>query len=310
MMARELGRPGDAEALKERAERLRRLISTGLWDSGRNIFANRLWSGAFVRSVAPTSFYPLLCGAASPEQVRHLLNHLDDPAMFGGAFGLPSVARSDPALADNVYWRGRIWPILNFLVWSGLKRAGEHDAAARLAARGEALFFASWTGRRLCPENYNPTTGEGLDQADTDPFYSWSALLPWIAVAEVMHFSAFDGWCVNPAGPDAAFPPVQTPAGPLAVERKAGALRLSRDGEAVLETDAALSRLTMSRELVAATVMPGRAGRTVRAATGGARLIACHLGEAACAASVANGFAAVSLPENSNPQRLNLVFAP
>jgi putative isomerase len=310
MMARELGRHGEAAALADRAERLRRLISTELWDGTRNIFANRLWSGAFVRSLAPTSFYPLLCGAASPEQTRRLLSHLDDPTMFGGAFGLPSVARSDPAFADNVYWRGRIWPILNFLVWSGLRRAGETEAAARLAARGEALFFASWNDRRLCPENYNPVTGEGLDQADTDPFYSWSALLPWIVAAEAMHFSAFDGWRLNPAGPDIAFPPTNTPAGPLGVERKAGTLRLSRDGLAVLETDAVLSRLTLSRELVAATVAPGPAGRAVRAAAGGSRLIACHLGDSAHAATVANGYAAVTLPETSAPQRLSLVFSP
>jgi putative isomerase len=309
MIARELGREAEAAALEARAERLRRLISTELWDSTRNIFANRLWSGAFVRSLAPTSFYPLLCGAATPEQTRHLVAHLDDPAMFGGDFGLPSVARSDPALADNVYWRGRIWPILNFLVWSGLKRAGETDAANRLAGRGAALFFASWTGRRLCPENYNPTTGEGLDQADTDPFYSWSALLPWIAVAEVMHFSAFDGWCVNPDGPDATVPPTMTPAGPLAVERTGGALRLLRDGAAVLETSTALSRLTLSREWVAASVAAGRAGRVVKIATGGARLIACHLGEASCAASVANGFVTVTLPQTTTTQRLSLVFA-
>ena len=48
--------------------------------TSRKIFANRLWSGAFTRSIAPTSFYPLLCGAATPEQTRHLLAHLENPA--------------------------------------------------------------------------------------------------------------------------------------------------------------------------------------------------------------------------------------
>jgi putative isomerase len=264
-----------------------------------------------VRSVAPTSFYPLLCGAATPEQTRHLVAHLDDPRMFGGEFGLPSVSRDDPALADNVYWRGRIWPILNFLVWSGLRRAGERESAARLAARGEALFAASWTGRRLCPENYNPTTGEGLDQADTDPFYSWSALLPWIAVGEAVHFSAFDGWSLDPSGPDVAFPPTLTPAGPLAIERTGGVLRLMRDGALVLETDCALSDLTLSRELVAATVPAGKAGRSLRFAVAtGRRILAGRLGDGEQAASMADGIAAVTLPRTTAPQRLVLVVAP
>lgn len=144
----ELGHAVEADRFAKRAENLRTLIRTRLWDDDRKIFANRLWSGAFVRSVAPTSFYPLLCGAATDDQRAHLLKHLDDPQWFGGAFGLPSVSRDDPALKDNVYWRGRIWPILNFLVWSGLRRAGELEAASRLARR-----------ERTCSCNRGPSAG-------------------------------------------------------------------------------------------------------------------------------------------------------
>jgi putative isomerase len=42
------------------------------------------------------------------------------------------------------------------------------------------LFRRSWAERRIAPENYNPLSGEGLDQPDTDPFYSWTALLPFM----------------------------------------------------------------------------------------------------------------------------------
>jgi putative isomerase len=42
------------------------------------------------------------------------------------------------------------------------------------------LFWRSWAERRIAPENYNPLSGEGLDQPDTDPFYSWTALLPFM----------------------------------------------------------------------------------------------------------------------------------
>ena len=182
LMAKELGR--DAATHDAHAAELRTKISRHFWDESRKIFANRLWSGAFTRSIAPTSFYPLLCGASTPEQTRHLLVHLDNPATFGGTPGLPSVARDDPALKDNVYWRGRIWPILNWLVWNGLKRAGQDKAAKALQERGWALFQQSWRDRRLCPENYHPETGEGLDQPDTDPFYSWSALLAYITIPD------------------------------------------------------------------------------------------------------------------------------
>jgi putative isomerase len=179
LMARELG--FDATAHDAHVKAMRKLISSDLWDCERNIFANRLWSGKFVRSVTPTSFFPLLAGAATPEQTQHLLSHLSDPNRFGGAPGLPSVSRDDPALKDNVYWRGRIWPILNWLVWNGLKRANETKAADELLKKSWELFNQSWKTLRLVPENYNPQTGEGLDQPDTDPFYSWSALLAYMS---------------------------------------------------------------------------------------------------------------------------------
>src|SRR5207248_1450745 len=118
LMARELGLSEAAREHDAIAASLRKKIGEHFWDESRNIFANRLWSGKFTRSVAPTSFYPLLCGAASAEQIGHLLAHLDSEQGFGGEYGLPSVARSDPTLNENVYWRGRIWPILNWLVWN------------------------------------------------------------------------------------------------------------------------------------------------------------------------------------------------
>jgi putative isomerase len=189
LMARELGLSEAAANHMASAASLRRKIATHFWDGSRNIFANRLWSGKFTKSVAPTSFYPLLCGAARAEQTRHLLAHLDDPRRFGGEFGLPSVSRDDPAIRDNMYWRGRIWPILNWLVWNGLNRAGQHEAAERLAEKGWSLFAQSWQEHRLCPENYHSETGEGLDQPDTDPFYSWSALLPFLKYAQDANLS-------------------------------------------------------------------------------------------------------------------------
>lgn len=235
-MARALGRTAEAKQHDANAASLRKKIGTHFWDDKRQIFANRLWSGAFVKSVAPTSFYPLLCGAASKAQHKHLIKHLEDPKKFGGEFGLPSVSRDDPALADNVYWRGRIWPILNWLVWNGLERAGEYEAADRLVDKSWRLFTQSWDERRLSPENYHPGSGEGLDQPDTDPFYSWSALLPYLKQSKVLNFSPWQGWQLRNEGGDFSVGPVMTPLGAVTVTRKKGALTLTRGEETVFTT--------------------------------------------------------------------------
>ena len=183
-IAQQLGDHDTAERLEQNAQALKMRISDDLWDSERNVFANRLWSGQFVRSLAPTSFYPLLAGAAKSEQAQTLVNqYLLNPNKFGGDWWLPAVCRDDPAFNDNVYWRGRIWPPLNFLVYYGLKRYGYAEVASQLAANGYRLFSKAWQ-QRQCPENFNAVSGIALDQPDTDSFYTWGALLPYLAVVD------------------------------------------------------------------------------------------------------------------------------
>jgi putative isomerase len=152
-----------------------------------------LWNGSFVRSIAPTSFYPLLAGIATPEQTEHLLRWLDDPRKFGGDWRLPSVTRDDPAYFDNVYWRGRVWPPLNLLTYLGLRRAGENAAAEALAADSYKLFEAAWA-KGQCPENFNAESGQADDQPDTDLFYGWGGLMPLIAVLDIVRLTPWAGW--------------------------------------------------------------------------------------------------------------------
>src|SRR5581483_10467546 len=83
-MARALGDEAAAARLEARAAALRERIAARLWDAERRVFANRLWSGAFVRSLAPTSFYPLLAGAATPDQAAAMVALLDERESFGG----------------------------------------------------------------------------------------------------------------------------------------------------------------------------------------------------------------------------------
>jgi putative isomerase len=236
-LARVLGQSEDATALEERSEGHRQRIRAELWDEPRGIFANRLRDGRFVKSVGPTSFFPLICGAASEEQIPLLLRHLNDPARFAGPFPLPSVSRDDPAFGDNSYWRGRIWPPLNFIVWHGLRRNGLDEEADRLAAESYALFRASWEAGRLCPENYNADTGEALDQPDTEGFYGWGVLMPMLGLAAITDVTPWDGWEIVNEGADARVGPLQSPAGLIVIERKLGRVTISQGDGMLLSTD-------------------------------------------------------------------------
>ena len=236
-IAQELGEADVATEMAALAEAHRALIREKLWDPERRIFANRQRNGAFVRSLSPTSFYPMLCGAADAGQTAALLGHMDDVATFATPWPLPNATRDDPAYADNVYWRGRIWPNVNYLVWLALHRAGETARAADLAEASHALFQKNWLRDRIAGENYNPETGEALDQGDADGFYIWAGLLPLMAVEEVCAFSPWAGWVLR-NGIDAAVGPLLSPIGPVCVARKDGVLSLSdAAGQPVLVSD-------------------------------------------------------------------------
>ena len=103
--------------------------------------------------------------------------HLLNPEEFGGDWMLPSISRDDPAYTDNVYWRGRIWPPMNFLTYLGLRNYDLPEAREALVESSKNLLLKAWRERSLVPENYNPDTGEGLDVPSSDSFYHWGGLL-------------------------------------------------------------------------------------------------------------------------------------
>ena len=266
LIAAVLGQAAEARRLTDRAEALKARIADRLWDPERRVFANRLWSGRFVRSLAPTSFYPLLCGAARKDQAEAMLALLGDPAKFGGDWLLPSVTRDDPAFPDNVYWRGRIWPPLNFLVYHGLKRAGFTAEASRLAENGLKLFMGEWQIHRRCPENFSAVTGEALDQPDTDAFYGWGALMPAIAVAETTDITPWGGFEVT-HGKSICLGPLLTPLGMTTIDSGASdsggsVLTITAGGERRLATSlkGRVTQIELGRLSASLLLPPGAAG--------------------------------------------------
>ncbi|MCY4632359.1 MAG: hypothetical protein OXE75_15975 [bacterium] len=67
------------------------------------------------------------------ERASAVAAELTDPRAYGGAYGPAGVHRAEPAFAAGSYWRGPSWPQINYLLWLGLRRAGQADAAGTLA---------------------------------------------------------------------------------------------------------------------------------------------------------------------------------
>jgi putative isomerase len=128
-------------------------------------------------------------------------------------------------------------------------------------------------------------TGEPLDQPDTDGFYGWGALMPAMAVGDVVDVTPWSGWEVTNDGTDVALGPVETPAGAVTVTVEAGLLAVRRGDDLLLETDLAgvLTHLVVAEGRVAFTIdgsggtvlrLPGARGRVLQATAGGRDLVA------------------------------------
>lgn len=184
-IATTLGHSKDAAELNKRADQYGRKLQS-MWDEKTGIFLNQL-IGTQEKSyrLSPTNFYPMLAGVCTKAQATRMIKeHYFNPQEFYGDYVLPSIARNDPAFADNDYWRGRIWGPMNFLVYMGMRNYDLPEARADLIAKSKALFMKNWEKEGGVYENYNSVTGEGGDVRSADAFYHWGALLTFMEFLE------------------------------------------------------------------------------------------------------------------------------
>jgi hypothetical protein len=185
-MAILLGREAEAVELRKRAETLTKNLEP-LWDEEKGLYLNRRTdTGELSQRLSPTLFYPLLAGVPNAKRAqRVVLDHLLNPEEFWGDWVIPSIARSDPDFEKQRYWKGAVWPPLNFLTYLSLRRAGFEDEAAELASKSLALLLTEWRRHGYVSENYSAITGTGDDKRlSSDRFHSWGALLGIMAFIE------------------------------------------------------------------------------------------------------------------------------
>jgi neutral trehalase len=185
-MAEVLGRDVEAAELRERAATLSRNLEQ-LWDEETGLYLNRRTdSGALSHRLSPTLFYPLLAGVPDFDRAQRMVaEHLMNPEEFWGDWVIPSIARNDPAFEKQRYWKGAVWPPLNFLTYLSLRQAWFRDEASQLAEKSLALLLSEWRRQGYVSENYSAITGTGDDERlSSDSFHSWGALLGIMAFIE------------------------------------------------------------------------------------------------------------------------------
>ena len=168
----------DQGAIAAWAERGRRALDRA-WDQDLGLCLDfDLRAGRPVRVRTVAGFAPLIASGLSPERRVASLATLDSPAFLGHPrlrWPLPpSTSPLDPAFRPRSYWRGPTWPVISWLLWWALTRAGADEHAAGLRRAGlEQLAAVGFA------EYIEPFTGEPLGSSDQ----SWTAAiaLDWLA---------------------------------------------------------------------------------------------------------------------------------
>lgn len=135
-------------------------IDAKLWDEERAVYVD--YDVAAERHVGvrtAAGLAPLHAGIPTDERARRMIGVLAGSRVEvgeGEGWAVTSLAPDDPGFMPTRYWRGPIWPILNWALQRGLDRYGYHDLAAQV--RRALIDLSSRSGFW---EHYSPLTGKG-----------------------------------------------------------------------------------------------------------------------------------------------------
>ncbi|MGB3635678.1 MAG: glycoside hydrolase 100 family protein, partial [Rubrobacteraceae bacterium] len=149
------------------------------WHEGLGLYLDYdVLAGELLEARTVAGFAPLIAGGLDPARLRALVERLQS-AEFMGSPDLhrplpPSTSPVDPGFVSRSYWRGPFWPIITWLLWWSLERAGEAELASKLRQTALAQISEHGFG-----EYFDPFTGESLGANDQ----SWTAavVLEWLA---------------------------------------------------------------------------------------------------------------------------------
>lgn len=204
LLARTLGRVGEAEDWEDAADCIKRAVLDRMWDPSDEMFYDidaRTLERIKVKTV--TCFYPYMTDIVDERHDRGFKRHALNPEEFWTPYPVASLSRDDPAFHPEARWRGkrnhrpwngRVWPIANCHVAEALVNAGNRadpsliSKAVELMTKFIHMRFSKDDVRfPHSYEHYNPMTGQpslyrGLDAVQD----SWMVDLMMKYVAGVL----------------------------------------------------------------------------------------------------------------------------
>ena len=176
-VAMQLGKPQEAQAWRERSNRLLHNTITHFWN-GHAFVAYRAKDGKQIDSESLLLVMPIVLGHRLPPPIRAALVADIKHRMAQSSYGLPSEPTDSPYYTRDGYWRGPIWAPTTMIIADGLDDMGEHALANQLREK-----FCSMAQKGGMAENFDASSGGGL----RDPAYTWTSSVFLIFAHELLH---------------------------------------------------------------------------------------------------------------------------
>lgn len=165
---------------KKRRKEIINAVEEDLWSDKLQGYFPVHKSGEFVEIITPSIYFPGFSGELDPDRFVKALRFLQDPEILGGEFPIPTLSRSHPEFnGDGDYWRGRIWPPINFLT-IGAVAAFSEDLAMNILKSSIGIFKDNYQ-KNISGENYSSETGKLYPQpgiySRNCPIYIWGGLM-------------------------------------------------------------------------------------------------------------------------------------
>jgi hypothetical protein len=172
-LADELGKATEASKIREWVELAERGIGW-LWNDKVQAWCSRdVRTGRSSGYITSASFLCFYAGLRDEGRDRAMRGHFDRIAGMVD-YMVPSLDPADAGFQMVRYWRGPVWAVVNYMIGTGLREAGEAERAEKV--RNDTLALMARNGFY---EAYSPVDGSGSGGDD----FSWTAAI-WLAWAD------------------------------------------------------------------------------------------------------------------------------
>lgn len=165
-LATKLGKTKEAEAWKQKSDKLLQLMLSNLWVNNRFVARNILNGKANENSQSLIAYIPIILGKKLPDGYsKMIISGLKNKGHLT-QYGLATENPSSSLYASDSYWRGPVWAPSTYIIVEGLKQCGEYCLAHKIAEQ-----FCDLCVKSGFAENFDALTGQPL----RDPAYTWTS---------------------------------------------------------------------------------------------------------------------------------------